>query len=196
MNYSAFQNGSSIAQGTITEVVTISKNTLKNGGEISPLIFNDTTGEQLDVDLQGPLHLILKTLPKPETIEGTEKEEKIPTSVAKKGRPKLGVVSKEVTLLPRHWEWLKQQKGGASATLRTLVEAAKRKSTNQDKIRLAQEACNRFIMAIAGDLPNFEEATRTLFAADFTAFAKTIATWPQDIQDFALKLLKPATNSK
>jgi uncharacterized protein len=98
-----------------------------------------------------------------------------------RGRPKLGVVAREVTLLPRHWEWLASQPGGASVALRKLVEAASRAAEGPDRIRTAREAAYRFASAMAGDLPGFEEAMRALFAGDDMAFESRIDLWPADI---------------
>lgn len=98
------------------------------------------------------------------------------------GRPKLGVVAREVTLLPRHWEWLAQQRGGASAALRRLVDEARRTTIEQDNERRIKENSYRFMSAIAGALPGYEEATRALFGHDGKLFAERIAHWPADIQ--------------
>lgn len=98
------------------------------------------------------------------------------------GRPKLGVVAREVTLLPRHWDWLAQQRGGASAALRLLVEEARRAHGQRDAQRLAKECCYRFMSAVASDWPGFEEASRALFAQDGAAFAARTAHWTADVQ--------------
>lgn len=98
-----------------------------------------------------------------------------------RGRPKLGVVAREVTLLPRHWEWLASQPGGASVALRKLVEAARRAAEGPDRVRAARAAAYRFGSAMAGDLPGFEEAMRALFAGDDAAFEARIEAWPEDI---------------
>ena len=102
-----------------------------------------------------------------------------------RGRPKLGVTAREVTLLPRHWDWLAAQPGGASVALRKLVEDARRVSTNGDRRRVAQEAAYRFMQALAGDLPGYEEATRALFAGDFARFEEHTAHWPDDVREHA-----------
>jgi hypothetical protein len=105
-----------------------------------------------------------------------------------RGRPKLGVVAREVTLLPRHWDWLNTQPGGASVALRKLVEEARRTSGDRDRTRAAQEAAYHFMSAIAGDLPGFEEATRALFAYDRRRFGDLVAQWPEDVRDHAIRL--------
>jgi len=99
------------------------------------------------------------------------------------GRPKLGVVAREVTLLPRHWEWLAAQPGGASVALRKLVEEARRRDDSTERARRAREAAYRVMHALAGDRPHFEEASRALFAADRATFRAKIARWPKDIRE-------------
>jgi hypothetical protein len=101
------------------------------------------------------------------------------------------VVSKEVTLLPRHWAWLAAQRGGASATLRRLVDRARRQGAAEDRVCTAQDATYRFLSALAGDLPGFEEAIRALYRSDGAAFEKRSAAWPDDLRDYALRLAGP-----
>jgi len=115
-----------------------------------------------------------------------------PSTARPRGRPRLGVAAREVTLLPRHWEWLAAQPGGASAALRRLVEAAGRSSRDLDRRRIAQESAYRFISAMAGDLHGFEEASRALFRGDAERFAAEIQGWPPDIRDHALGLASAA----
>lgn len=107
------------------------------------------------------------------------------------GRPKLGVIAREVTLLPRHWDWLATQPGGASVTLRKLVEEAKTKNQKKDQVRLAQEAAHRFMTAMAGDLPGYEEALRAFYAKKYDAFSKLTEDWPRDLRDYIQKLAAP-----
>jgi len=133
------------------------------------LVF-DGAGRQVDLDLRGVQH-------------------EPPTDPARgRGRPRLGVVAREVTLLPRHWDWLNSQPGGTSVALRKLVEEARRTKGDNDRVRAAQEAAYRFLNAIAGNLPGFEEALRALFAYDRRRFADLIAGWPQDVRDHAIGL--------
>ena len=108
------------------------------------------------------------------------------------GRPKLGVVAREVTLLPRHWEWLARQPGGASVAIRKLVEAASRTGEDKDRIRQAQEAAYRFMSVTAGNRPHYEEAIRALFAGDASRFEQRIAEWPDDIRAHTSRLAERA----
>lgn len=137
-------------------------------GEVGVLIFGPD-GRAVDFDLSGGPEAIAARLASPaETPRG-------------RGRPKLGVVAREVTLLPRHWDWLASQPGGASVALRKLVEAARRESEGPDRIRAARETAYRFASAIGGDLPGFEEAMRALFAGDDDGFEARIEDWPPDV---------------
>jgi hypothetical protein len=136
--------------------------------EAGVLIF-DPDGRSVDFDLSGGPGAIRARL---------QPEEKPPRG---RGRPKLGVVAREVTLLPRHWDWLAAQPGGASVVLRKLVETARRVSEGPDRIRASREAAYRFATAMAGDFAGFEEAMRCLFAGDDVGFEARIALWPDDI---------------
>jgi hypothetical protein len=91
-------------------------------------------------------------------------------------------------LLPRHWDWLATQPGGASVALRKLVEEARRTGGDRDRSRAARDAAYHFMSAMAGNLPGFEEASRALFADDRRRFAGLIAGWPDDVRDHAVKL--------
>lgn len=194
--FTAFTEGKSISNGNLKSVIRDSKAYRAKHSHASILIFEDADGSWFDVDLNGSLALILKTLPAraPVTIE--EETEAPVLQAPTRGRPKLGVVSKEVTLLPRHWEWLSSQKGGASVTLRKLVETAKKTSAIKEKTRRAEDACNQFIVSIAGDYSNYEEATRALYASEYKAFEKSIKGWPEDIKQYAMRLLTPAIDEK
>ena len=145
-------------------------------------IFSDATGRAIDLDLRGSDDEIVARLPPAPTLG-----EAAPARA--RGRPKLGVVAREVTLLPRHWEWLTTQPGGASVTLRKLVETARRANGDKDRGRAAHgDAAYHFMSAMAGDLPGFEEASRALFADERRRFSSLIAAWPHDIRDHILRL--------
>jgi hypothetical protein len=184
MSYTAFSAGKRLTKGALPEVVKTAKGMLERDSLEQVLIFDDGTGAQVDVDLHGPLVTILKHLPGYEAVAPARTGD---SPAPRAGRPKLGVVPREVTLMPRHWEWLSAQPGGASVTLRKLVEAARRNDSHQGK--QAQEACYRFMVAAAGNLPNFENATRALFAGDAAGFAEAIEAWPVDLREYALGLL-------
>jgi hypothetical protein len=141
------------------------------------LVFDDATGRPVELDLRGTVTDAIARLAPPPLA-----------SKPARGRPKLGVVAREVTLLPRHWEWLANQPGGASAALRRLVDQARRDMGDADAIRRAQEATYRVMTTLAGDLPGYEEATRALFAGDEARFAELTAPWPTDIGDYVRSL--------
>lgn len=138
------------------------------------LIFDAATSAPIDIDLRGSEAEVLARL------QPADSEADIPAAPRGPGRPRLGVVAHEVTLLPRHWAWLRTQRGGASATLRRLIDAARRTEAPNPR-RAAQEATYRFMSAMAGDRVGFEATTRALFAGDSDGFAAGIAAWPQDI---------------
>lgn len=143
------------------------------------LIFDDQSGRPVDVDLRGSVDdVIARVLPDPKPVG--------------RGRPKLGVVAREVTLLPRHWEWLEAQPGGASAALRRLVDEARKRHPERELARAAQAAADRFLQVLAGDLPGYQEASRALYARDASAFDEHAAAWPPDVRDHARRLAAPA----
>ena len=146
-------------------------------GDPAPLVIDLATGRVVDLDERGSLDEARARLtPAPEA------EKRGP------GRPKLGVTAREVTLLPRHWDWLSAQPGGASVALRKLVEAALRDAEGPDRARKAKEAAYRFMTALAGDLPGYEEATRMLFAGDWTAFDAATEGWPEGVRETAQEM--------
>jgi len=173
MTCTAFRGLRKIALGTLPQVAVFVKD-LPQGDY---LVFDDATGRQVDLDTRGTSA----------EISVRYSEETSPEQRGR-GRPRLGVVAREVTLLPRHWDWLNSQPGGASVALRKLVEQARRTSGDRDRIRAAQESAYRFMSAIAGNLPGFEEAARALFAYDRRRFGELIAGWPEDVRDYAIKL--------
>ena len=122
----------------------------------------------------------------------SEPTTKTEEDVRRPGRPKLGVVAREVTLLPRHWEWLNGQPGGASVALRKLVEEASRAKVGLDRARRARDAAYRFLTAMAGDMPGFEEAIRALFAGNSEGFQSQTEAWPPDIRDYSYRMAEAA----
>jgi hypothetical protein len=159
------------------------------------LLFDDATGRVIDLDLRGSKADILARLPtifSDGVLSPSPRDEPAePAQSAEKrgrGRPKLGVVPREVTLLPRHWDWLAAQPGGASVTLRRLVDEARRSGASSERQREAREAAYRFMSAIAGNMPGFEEAARALFAGDAARFGALVAAWPEAVAAYARKL--------
>lgn len=172
----AFADSQRIAAGTRAEVIA----QLRQRSDALPVfVFDDTTGEPLDLDLR-------------ENTDGAEAAATEEPATRAVGRPKLGVVAREVTLLPRHWDWLNHQPGGASVALRKLVEEARRVNAERDTVRAAREAAYRFMSAIAGHLPGFEDASRALFAGERERFESLVADWPIDVRTHLQQLADAA----
>jgi uncharacterized protein len=191
--YTAFEGHRRIASGFLSDVALAVRAVLARGEQAPVLIFDDITSRPVELDLRGTPDEILGRLANQASGEQpaptAEAEEDIPRG---RGRPKLGVVAREVTLLPRHWNWLNGQSGGASVTLRKLVEAARSASEDKDRKRAAQEAVYRFMTALAGNLPGYEDATRALYASDPTRFDHIVAAWPEDVRSHTLRLAEAA----
>lgn len=177
----AFDGHTMIAAGPLVQVAAATKAAHDAGRAV--LVFRDEDARPIDLDLRGDLEAVLARLPQEQPQPEPEKRGP--------GRPKLGVTAREVTLLPRHWDWLASQPGGASVALRKLVEAALREAEGPDRIRRSREAAYRFMTAVAGDLPDYEEAVRMLFAGDWTAFDARTEAWPADVRDYARRLAEP-----
>ncbi|WP_338263409.1 DUF2239 family protein [Corallococcus caeni] len=186
VTWTAFAGQRLIASGTPAEVVTAAKGALDAGESESLLLFDDATGRTVDFHLRGTMEEVLARLQPAPDPAAESSEPRGP------GRPKLGVVAREVTLLPRHWEWLSEQPGGASVALRKLVEAARANSGEADRVRRAQAATDRFMTTMAGNAPGYEEAARALYAGDRTRFNKWTRSWPDDIRECARRLAAPA----
>jgi len=182
MNFTAFEGYRRITSGNLDMVKAAVRRVIARGERYPVLCFENETGLQVELDLRE------NVAPPPETIKPNVPAE----TVRSAGRPRLGVVAKEVTLLPRHWDWLGHQPGGASAALRRLVDAARNLSTDKDRARQAQEAAYRFLSAMAGNEPGFEEAMRALFARQRDRFEAEIREWPIDVRDHGRQLASPA----
>lgn len=172
----AFAGNQLLASGSREEVALAIWQGGRSGSAEPLLIFDDNTGRSIDLDLRGSEQDIRQRY--------THKP-----PPRRRGRPKLGVVAREVTLLPRHWEWLAAQPGSASVTLRKLVEQARRAQGGQAGRSAAHERAYHFMSAMAGNLPGFEEASRALFADDMARLRKLSADWPRDIRRHTLKLV-------
>ncbi len=188
--FTAFEGQRRIASGPLTDVALAVKHT--GTRTTAPIaIYSDETGRPIDLDLRGSDDEIATRLRQTLPMETTEASEASkPGEQRGRGRPKLGVVAREVTLLPRHWEWLSAQPGGASVALRKLVDETRRANSDRDRSRAARDAAYYFMSAMAGDLANFEEAARALFANDRRRLAALIAGWPDDIRDHIVKLVE------
>jgi uncharacterized protein len=187
----AFDGQRRLAAGPLDQVALVVKTATEDGAAGPVLIYSDDTGRVIDVDTRGSEREVLARLalthraaPSAPPVEA----EPADTEPRGRGRPKLGVIAREVTLLPRHWEWLGAQPGGASVALRKLVETARRDHRAADDGRRRRDAAYHFMSAMAGDLPGFEEATRALYAGDGGRLRKHIAGWPQDLREHVVRL--------
>jgi hypothetical protein len=185
--YTAFAGHRQIASGDLQTTVLKTKKRL-DGGETAPiLIFDDSTGKQVDFDFRGTPEKVLQKLSSHPIFVSTSASTAPPSGP---GRPKLGIVSREISLLPRHWDWLEQQPQGISGTLRKLVENARKTEPNRERARRARDAAGAFMWAMAGNFPGFEEASRALYASDMKKLDKLIQDWPGDIRKHLLRLMK------
>ena len=168
--YTAFLGWNRVASGKFEPMLRQIKE-IKDPGDQTVLIFEDQTGRQVDFDLRGSIDEVLARIaPK--------------TNRTGPGRPKLGVVSREISLLPRHWEWLEAQPQGASAAIRRLVDDARKQDSGETRAKI--DAIGRVMSAIGGNLPGFEEAYRALYARDRERLTAQIADWPTDLRDYIL----------
>ena len=182
---SAFDQQRLIASGPLPDVVRAVKRALDAGARDPLLIFDDASSRPIDVDFRGSIDDVLARLP-------TDPSAPAATPNRGPGRPKLGVVAREVTLLPRHWDWLARQPGGASASLRKLVEQGLRGNGKQDRARQATEAVDRFMLAMTGNLPGYEEASRAFYRGERERFGELISAWPGDLRDHLQRLATTA----
>ena len=192
-SFTSFDGWKRIAYGNLATNALAVKRAAESGSSGPVLTFDDHTGCVLEVDTRGTDAEALARLPKESPNEAIKESESVEADQSSfqprgRGRPKLGVISREVTLLPRHWDWLSAQSGGASVALRKLVEQAKRSTATREDRRRTQERTYQFMSAMAGDMAGFEESTRALFAADSHKFIQLVAQWPGDVRDYALAL--------
>lgn len=177
----AFAGSRRIAAGPLADVALAVKRVVDTDDTAAVMVFEAKTSRPVEIDTRGT----------PADVIGRIAPEDTPAP-RKPGRPRLGVVGREVTLLPRHWDWLNAQPGGASVALRKLVDQARKANEDQDRQRAARNVCYRFMSAMGGDLPNFEEASRALFAGDSDRFDEMVDFWPEDIRDHTRSLAAAA----
>jgi len=188
-SFIAFAGSQQVACGGLLHVALKAQEVTQADCREAVLIFEETTSRAVELDLRGSPEELTERLAVEAAETAQPDEVALPYEPARKpGRPKLGVVPREVTLLPRHWDWLATQPGGASVALRKLVEVARRANQDKDRLRLAREAAYRFMSAMAGNEPGFEEAARALFGGDLERFAKLVEPWPIDVGNHAKRL--------
>lgn len=182
-SYSAFAGSRRIASGKLEDVAAAAAHAASRS-DASLLVFSDASGDQVDLDLRGTEHEV-----RARYTQALQPASEAPARG--RGRPRLGVVAREVTLLPEQWEWLASQPGGASVALRKLVQEARRAGTLRDRMRHAQERSYKVMVSLAGDRPHFEEAARALFANDMPGLHSNTERWPRDIREHVLRLADP-----
>ena len=183
----AFDGPRLIAAGPLSEVAVAVKAAIEADPSAMVLTFDDATGRVVDLDLRGSAAEIVARLAE-RAPASVPDEPSSPEAPRGRGRPRLGVVAREVTLLPRHWDWLSAQSGGASVTLRRLIDEARRADGGETRARTARERAYRFMSAMAGDLAGFEEAARALFAGDRARLEQHSIQWPRDLRAHLMKL--------
>ena len=183
----AFAGHHRIASGELLHVAMKAKQAHDANPARPVRVFDDASGQRVELPLDLPAAELVRQLSQP----GLPRARQAPPR-RKPGRPRLGVVAREVTLLPRHWDWLAAQPGGASVALRRLVDAVRKVDPGEDARRAAQETAYRFLQAMTDALPGHEDAARALFAGDFGRFEECIAAWPEDLRDHAALLATDA----
>ncbi len=196
----AFRGHTQLATGPLPDVARVAFHAIKQGESTdgAVLVFDDATGRVIDLEMRGDERAMLAHLDAiaraNARVLASENDLAAPIADSAprgRGRPKLGVVAREITLLPRHWEWLATQPGGASVALRKLVDAARRSNGDDDRAKAARDIAYRFLNAIAGDLSQFEEVIRALYRNDNERFRELMAEWPSDVREYALRLAFP-----
>ncbi len=187
--YTAFGGPRQIAAGALRDVALACKAYVDGGGDGRVVIFDDATGRLMDISLRGS----------PDDVEERARTAgRTPGGNGKggrgrgRGRPRLGVVAKEITLLPRHWAWLAAQRGSASATLRRLVDEARRTHEGRDRVRRAQDAAYRFMSVKLGNEPGYEEAIRALYSSNRERFEAETEGWPEELRAYCQHLAEDA----
>lgn len=192
----AFDGDRLVASGPIGRVAESLRTLHPHAAQGVILVFDALTSELLEIDPRSPsspaVSIGAPALPVNAPVDAPASDASTASTASEDiepargpGRPRLGVVAREVTLLPRHWDWLASQPGGASATLRRLVEQARSTSALRDRVRAAQESAYRFMSAVLGNQPHYEESIRALFAGDSDRFAALTEAWPRDLRDHA-----------
>ncbi len=174
LTYSLFSGAARVATGDLATISVAARDAAKRDHAI--VVFANSTGRIVDIDLRDPPPMAASPRAEPKTAR------------ASRGRPKLGVVPREVTLLPRHWDWLQAEPGGASAAIRRLVDQARRDSLQSTRRRDAREAAHRVMTVLAGNLEGYEDALRALYDDDQPTFDSLIAAWPRDVRAFVQEL--------
>ncbi len=202
----AFRGHELLAAGALRDVARVVWRVVK-GAEPhhgAVLVFDDATARVIDLEMRGDEAAMLAHLDamlrasaaaSAEHVDIPDTRTPVDSTPRPRGRPKLGVVAREITLLPRHWEWLAAQPGGASVAIRKLVDAARRAPSDDDRAKAARDVAYRFMNAMAGDLPEFEEVIRALYRGDEARVCELMQAWPRDIRAYSARLAFPETST-
>jgi uncharacterized protein len=182
VSYMVFAGSQVLVSGDLRSILVQTKEYMDSEAEVPVLIFEEQTGKQVDFNFQGTLAEILAR--------------ELPVKPVGPGRPKLGVISREVSLLPRHWEWLEQQPNGISAALRRLIEEARKRAPGKERARLMREAVSRVMTALAGNLPDYEESLRALYAKDHARLFVLISKWPTGVRAYVERVVNEAMKAE
>lgn len=182
----AFEHHQKTAAGQPAAVIAAVQQRLASHPDAMPVVLDAVSSERIELDWRAPLEQLLTQVPAP--APETSDSEAADETPRGPGRPKLGVTAREVTLLPRHWEWLARQPGGASVALRKLVQSAMREGSAADAKRRATDAAYRFMSIVGGDLPHYEEISRALFAGELARLRALVGAWPADVSEHLLAL--------
>lgn len=189
----AFAGPRRVAEGDLPTVARAIKEHLARDDAHAPFVFDSETSQPVELDLRGnTATVVARARAQQEATDAAASAAEEEEGPRGPGRPRLGVIGREVTLLKRHWDWLGEQPGGASAALRRLVDQARVANAGRDRLRRVQDAAYRFCSQMLGDQPDFEEATRALFAHDRDRFLLLSMHWPRDLRDHARDLAELA----
>lgn len=188
--YTAFLDSRCVAAGSLNAVAAMLRSLAQEDARPMPIVFRDDSGEQVDFNLNEPESVVPDDQHAAADLKAASDDREKPV-VKARGRPKLGVIAREVTLLPDHWDWLALQPGGASVALRKLVHEARKTGAGREDQRLAHDRAYRAMSALAGNLPGFEEASRALFAGKLATLAIEARAWPADVLAYVLRLAVP-----
>lgn len=193
ITYTVFSGDRHLTTDSLKQMLLTTKEYIDREREAQVLIFEDQTGHQIDFDFRGTPDEVLEKLKfHPLFVPEPDKEK----SRVGPGRPRLGVLCREVCLLPRHWDWLESQPGGSSAVLRRLVDAARKQIPEKDEVGASRDAAGKFMLVMAGNLPNFEEVTRALYAGKYDLTKPLMQDWPRDIRAHAERLIQRCINAE
>lgn len=189
--FTVFADQELIVRGDLATAIQTAVTTINSGNPGRVVIYDDSSGKPVDINLQQPIDEIIETHINHSAVQQKSTHpDSQDNKPRKRGRPKLGVTTKEISLLPRHWQWLSRQKGSPSATLRRLVEESRKANIGKERIDQSRDAIHAFMWDMCGNFAGFEEATRELYRSDFLSFYEKISLWPNDVKEHIRRLVE------